>query len=534
MAFQIVYIFQAVDRFSKVAAKIEKSIKGIEKKVEHATKGLHNFEKRGGKSLKNMALVTTHTGKKFGHLDERIKRNTRSMKFMSSAASNLRSRLIYMAGGLVMTGFGLTKMIKHGKETAAAVNQFSALFGIVGKDLDFLKKKSHEFARVFGMEAKEIFIGFKRVAGLKPELLENVDALAELTKWTLILDAPMGQIEKVARALTVALNVYGKSAKNAAEFSNILAAAQRKGSAEVIDLALSFLKAGPVAKAAQVPFLDLIAMMESIARSGILRQMAGTSIRTLFIRIANMGKEMRGKDMLENLEKVHAHLMSIKDPMERLAEAGRLFGKRQASAGIELAANVGLARQLKKETFGTNFALETANKILTEYGRQSQAIWSVWQERMDKMFTAIEPHLLALKRQWTAFLTLLDLATPGGLKSIASFFITLTAIILKLVNLILFVAAIFKIGWEEPFDFGKREALKKGGLQNVYELMMGTPKNLESIMKPGDIVTGTAGANGKVSVDINLKGNTEAVTSLQTVSEGDVDVNTGQNLAFIG
>ena len=44
----------------------------------------------------------------------------------------------------------------------------------------------------------------------------------------------------------------------------------------------------------------------------------------------------------------------------------------------------------------------------------------------------------------------------------------------------------------------------------------------------------TAGANGRVSLDINLKGNTEAVSSVQSTTEGDVDLNTGFNLAFIG
>ena len=536
MAFQIVYIFQAVDRFSKVAAKIEKSIERIEKKVGHTTKRLHNFEQRGRRNFRNVSLAIRQTSRESEKLNFRIRRNTRSMRVLASTASDLKSRLVTLAGSAVMTGFGLTKVVKTGAKINKAFINLSALTGITGKDLVFLKNQVWKMARVFGLSADEIAMSFIRVAGLMPQLLEFPDALANMAKWALITDAGMDQIEVTSRALAVALNVYGKSAENAAEFANILAAAQRHGSAEVIDLAHSFLKAGPVAEAAQIPFIELIAIMESVAKSGVLAQKSGTALRTIFIRLADMPKEFRGETMVETVENVGKHLKAIKNPMDRISEAGRLFGKHQVAAGLAMIKNVDIAKKGLKLFKDSNVAVETAAIVLTEYGRQSQMIWSVWQKQMTAIFTFLEPELLSLKREWVAFLSLLDVGIPGGLQGLAKLLVQIAEKILAATNAVMFAWALTKGGFEYGLRPKKREEFIAGIIQRIWELRTGQDPKLETILTPEEkaLGKGKPGASGHVSLDINMKGNTEGVASVQAVSEGDVDVNIGKNLAFIG
>jgi TP901 family phage tail tape measure protein len=538
MAFQIAYIFEGIDRFSKVAAKIEKSMDKIEGKVKGVRGNLQKLEDRGKRNLQKLQKLTVDTEHKFGKLNTRIKKGNRAMQAMTALAGNLKFRLASLAVTATMTGFGLNKIIDKGKQTETAFVNLSALTGITGKDLEFLRQKAHEFARVFGIESKDIFVAFKRVAGLKPELIGNVKALAELTKWTLILDAPIGQLEKTSRALTVALNIYGKSADNAAEFSNILAAGARFGSAEVNEMALSFLKAGTVAETvSSISFLDLMTMIEAVAQKGLLAQVSGTGLRTVMIRLQKAGFDFKKLGVAGVFEKIKQQLDATTDSTKKAQLAYQLFGMRQQAVGLALTNNVPLLKKLKKEMQGTNLAVDTANKSLITYEKQSKAIADFFEKKFVEIFGAAKPHLLDLKRQLVIFFEILDKATPGGFKGTISFLIWGLARVVQLLNVATLTMGIMAAPIRAAFgDIGALKAIPEL-LKRIKEIET-TPIKLETLLKPAELKGGVGGTptstNGRVSVDLNLKGNTDALASLEATTEGDVDLNTGKNLAFIG
>lgn len=603
MAFQISYVFEFKDKYSKTATQLIKCIGDIERRIKKSGKGFKDFAAMANTSLNSVAVrsnkvkksiesinrsqlkannrfkdfsksarqSTSEMRKILDMLNKSIKKTTREMnafqrvsgkgfkefraealraevaqtkfrkstkkttaiaKMQSAVFGNLKFRIASMLVTMGMTGFGIRQLIDKATKIEKSFTVMSALTGITGKDFEFLEKKAFQFARVFGVSMEDVATSFKRVAGLKPELIKDVKALAELTKWTLILDAPMEQIEKISRALTIALNVYGKSAKSAGEFTNILAAAQRKGSAEVIDMAMSFLKTGPIARAASVPFIELISVIQGLARAGVLSRIAGTSLRTVMIRVARQAKN-QGDTFMSVLKRLATELNVTDGGLGDIARAAEIFGVRQAHASIEIMKAIPLIEEFRKEIKNTNIAVETANKIMTLYERQLKSIWAVWDREVKQTFEEIKPEMLGLHKQWVAFITQLSMALPGGAKSWIEFFIELAVLVLKVANAVLLIWNILT----SPFALAKGwdNFLKRmEAIRDVAELAFPT-----SPIKKSDLdeiageegKAGKPGAAGRVKFDINLRGNTEAVESASVETEGDMDFDTGVNFA---
>lgn len=555
MAFQIVYIFKALDKFTRVAKKVERSVGSIEQKITKTGKKFRKFQKRGMDAfakISSQALIAVNSLEKvtgaiakipsnipvavnsIKRLTQQTKKATVVSKFMAASISNLKFRVASYITTMALAGFGMNRLIEKGKEINSSFYNLSALTGISGKNLAFLKEEAFKFARVIGLPAKDIFTAFKRVAGLKPELLKDVNALKEMAKWTLILDAPMNKIEKVSRALTVALNVYGKSAKNAAEFSNILAAAQRFGSAEVIDLALSFLKAGPVARETKIPFIDLIAAFEGLARGGLLAQISGTSFRTLLIRLKKAGYDFEQLGLVGVFEKIGAELDAIQNPTQRAWKEFQLFGMRQQAAGLIMKRVIPLVRDLKQEIKGTNIAVETANVSLKEYGKRLKGIESISDKVVDKVFGDMEEGLLNAQEQFAIFLKGIDLAVPGGVGQFINAILNLTSSLLRMANVALYTIGVLTLPLE-LIDGWDAFVTKSKNLTELWKLIAEPRPVLSDILTSEELkVGGQTGANGRVSVDVNLRGNTEAISSVQAIGDGDVDISLGKNLGFIG
>ena len=538
MGFQIAYAIQFIDKFSKVADDLLKKTKMIDKKILGASKNFAKFEKAGVGGLDKVAKATRAADRRMETFTRQTKKQTRASRALGAVLGNLKFRMASLMITGAIGGFGMSALIKKAKPMENAWAKLAALTGITGKDFEFLEKRAFRLARALGVTQQEIATGFLRVAGLKPELIKDVKALAELTKWTLILDAPMGQIEKVSRALTVALNVYGKTADSAARFTNILAAAQRKGSAEVIDMAVSFLKAGPVAETARIPFERLMSVIQGLARAGILKQMAGTSFRTIMIRVAKQSKQ-QGDTFMGVLRSLSKELVTTEGGLADIAKAAKVFGVRQAHAAIAIMKALPYIEQFEKDIKGTNIAMETANIILGTYERRVLKIWAIWDRQIKDVFKEAGPDLLRLHKQWVMFITQLSMAPPGGLGKLIGLFANLLSDILEIGNALLFVWNIISSPFElaKGWDAFTTRWEKIGNMWNTMHegtpFAFAPPPTLESLAKPGDSVgRNSAAANGRVQVDVNLKGNTDSVESATATSEGDVDFNMGLNFAY--
>ena len=83
-----------------------------------------------------------------------------------------------------------------------------------------------------------------------------------------------------------AINTFGLDATEAASVSNMLAAAANASSADVTDLAMGFKMAGSIFASNNQSMSDLTASMSLLANAGIAGSDAGTSLKTMLMRLA--------------------------------------------------------------------------------------------------------------------------------------------------------------------------------------------------------------------------------------------------------
>lgn len=543
MAFQITYIFQAVDRFSKTAAKIEKSIAGIEKKVRRSTKGLRNFEKHGKKSLKTTALAAKKAERNFGNLNRRIKKSGVAMKFAAGVAGNLKFRLASLAVTMAMSGFGFAEGLRRSMDFQDVLLEMQALTGATGKDLESLKNTAFKFGKVFGTSIVEAMTGIKQTADAFPSLLKNIPGLAAMTKEAMVLSTAAGMtVPNSVKALNAVLNIFQKDAGKAKEVINMLAAGALLSNVMTEQLTESIIRGGGAARALGVSLPRAIALINAMGSAEIKQGKAGTALNMIMIKMGQHNVKIGDKS-----KKLSEIIGGLKKKYEDAGEGGieflrTLVTARHVKAIHAWFANIDKLDAWERGVVGTNEAYRQAEIRLTSLRKVFGRLGAVLSEKFWKVFEKFEPTLVRVTEKWVKFF---DSISEGQIKAfgnqISSLIRTVDGLGTALTNLISPLTKAFEFSGK--LDSDMESLAKKYPLMNLglWSLIPkgGRPgegtiskEGLEDLKIGG--TEGSPGAKGRVSLDINLKGNTGAVSSLHAVSEGDVDVNTGQNLAFIG
>lgn len=233
-------------------------------------------------------------------------------------------------GAALGVTFGAAMILRGMKKTLDTIREFQvelanlrAITGLAAEDMDFMKRKAIELSEMSTKSAKEVVSAFKLVGSAKPELLKSADALAEVTKQAIILaEAGNITVPEAAAALTQALNMFGKSAKDAAKFTDILATSQQKGSAFIQSLAESMTNAGSVANTLGLSFETTNAVLQGFAKGGLQGVRAGTAFAMIMSKLASQAdKEINPEftDMNKLLDTLAERNLSV-------AEANKLVG----------------------------------------------------------------------------------------------------------------------------------------------------------------------------------------------------------------
>ena len=536
MAFQIAYVFEAIDKFTKVAAKIEKSIDDIEGKIKLGKKSFDDYGKIGRKALLNVDKGSSKAERGFEKLNRRQQKTNRLMATMGSSAGNLRSRLVGLAVGTAIGGFGFAKGMEKSLDFQDALIDLEVITGATGKDLDILKNKAFSMGKQFGTSGAEIATGMKLVASAKPELLKNIPALAELTRQTLLLKTAAGmEMPEATKALVGALNIYGKGVKDASKFVNILAAGAKFGSSEIKDTTQAIIRGGASAEAAGVGFVKLNALIQGLARSELKGAKAGTALNTLLTRLQRAGFDFKRQGLAEIFLKIRKELEASSTPQQRVNKEVVLFGLHHKKAGLALVKNAEMLDVWEKKLTGTNVAQEQSDVRLKRFRTSLEKIGTTLEEKLFALFEKIEPVLLKATEKIGNFIETID---DKRIKDMANAISTLVAALTLLADILDVLLTPFKLFSDIftlsptglPSNLAERsaamqEAIKSRNKEKISLLPEGTSKEAGKATKAAD---------SKVALDINLKGNTEAVSSVQLKSEGAVVANVGQNLAFIG
>lgn len=306
----------------------------------------------------------------------------RLKKSISGIGSQLKT-LVAFGGitGLLLTGAQAITQYD------TAIASLQSITGATNEEMVLFQENVNKVARDTKTFSGDIAKSFELVGSAQPELLKNADALAEVTKQTVIL-GKAGKLgtEDAVRALTVSLNQFGAGADKAAEFTDILATAQQKGSGPITFLAEAMVKAGGISKAFGNNFEDTVAVLEGFAKAGVPASEAGTQYAGIMSKLAKVSQKefnpqfTKATDIIDNLAKANLsynELLKLTDAegakwittivnqnkiVQELAGNLNDTGNAQAQAAINTSTLAERFKQLT-DSFKTATAAQTNNSI---------------------------------------------------------------------------------------------------------------------------------------------------------------------------
>lgn len=189
------------------------------------------------------------------------------------------------------------------KELDKAQKSLQSLTGLDNGAIQWLTNAANKMATSVDesgvritQSAKEILEAFTVVGSAKPELLQNKEALKEVTKQALILSKAAGMdLADAVKGVTLSMNQYSAEADEAARYTNVLAAGSKYGAATVQMQTESILRSGVAASGANVSIEQLSGTIETLAEKGIVGEVAGTALRKFFLVLQTGADETNPK-----------------------------------------------------------------------------------------------------------------------------------------------------------------------------------------------------------------------------------------------
>lgn len=270
----------------------------------------------------------------------------------------------------------LISSINVAKDFESAISNLSAITGATGKDLEFLIQKSREFGATTTLSATESAQAFKLIASAKPDLLENGEALAAVTKEAIILAEAAGStLPEAASTLGASLNQFGADADQAGRFINVLAAGAKFGASEIADTANALRDSGTVAASAGISFEELNAGIQSLSTVAIKGSRAGVALRNVILKLQKDGQSLSQETG------------GLSGAMQRLLKSGiettevmKLFGLENTTAAQALIDNANKLENLTEKLTGTNIAYEQASINVDNLKGDIKKLDSTWEE----------------------------------------------------------------------------------------------------------------------------------------------------------
>jgi TP901 family phage tail tape measure protein len=255
----------------------------------------------------------------------------------SSLAGVLNPMTAIAGAGVAIVGT-FFKMIDVNKKFQQSLAELQSITGVTTQDLQFYRNQAQEIARdkTLSSSLEETVNAFKLVGSAKPDLLQNKEALAEVTRQAILLSKASGDtLESSVNSLTGTLNQFNFGAEEAGRVIDVLAAGSKAGAVAIPDLSAGLEKFGAVAKANNVTVEQAVALQETLGDKQIQGAEAGTQLRNIILKLANAGKGyVNGQfDINAALEQTRNEFNNIQDPVKRSQELTKLFGLESVTAG---------------------------------------------------------------------------------------------------------------------------------------------------------------------------------------------------------
>lgn len=186
----------------------------------------------------------------------------------------------------IAAGFGIA--VKAAADFESQMSKVQAISGASADDMAKLEEKSRAMGESTKFSAVEAGEGleYMAMAGWKTEdMLNGLDGIMYLAA------ASGEELGTTSDIVTDALTAFGMKAEESSHFADILAAASSNANTNVSMMGESFKYAAAPAGALGYTAEDVAIALGLMANSGIKADMAGTSLRNMFTRMAKPTKE---------------------------------------------------------------------------------------------------------------------------------------------------------------------------------------------------------------------------------------------------
>ena len=316
------------------------------------------------------------------------------------------------------------------KESSQA--NLKALTGLDDSSIEWLTKQAEKLSTTMDesglrvkKSAQEILEAYTMVGSKKPELLQDKEALNAVTIEAMRLaEAAKIDLTDAVAGVTLAMNQYGAAADEASRYVNVLAAGSKMGAVGVATQTESIVKAGVASSTAKVPIEQLVGVLETLGERGIEGSVAGTQLKTFFLRLEAGAKDTRPsvvglQQALENLAKKNLDV----------TEMTKMFGLESITTAQALISSADKVKYYTDAVTGTNIAVEQAAiNSATMEAKMAQL-----KNQINETGMALAKDLAPVFSKFTNWATKFVMALPPIVKFLKEYGVELTVAITTLI-----------------------------------------------------------------------------------------------------
>lgn len=385
---RVIRTLEKVSSGTMSTTQAQKALSNQVKELKIQWANLSNTAKQSdfGRSISDSCRTAQSQLRQLKHQMDQVNSTKTKSGGFSLGGSNFMS---LAQGGLAMaTGIGtaaaafnvLKDAIADNIETArnfeSAVSRITALTGASASTIDKLKKSAMELGATTTQSASEVMNAFGMIGSKSPSLLEDADALAEVTKNCIMLsEASNMDLSDAATAVTGILNQFGIEANRSAEIVNILAAASQQGAGDVNYLNTAIVNCGSVAGTLGISVNQVVAVLEQLAQSGVDASSAGNQLKNIMLKLESSSDN----NLKPSVVGLTTALQNLGNEHLSTTDLTKKFGTENVAAALTLIKTAESAEKLTQSITGTNTAEEQQKKNNDNLDGSLKNLSSKWE-----------------------------------------------------------------------------------------------------------------------------------------------------------
>ena len=404
------------DMASSGLSKVKSGLQSVKGRTAAASVHLRDEASAGITHIKEE--LTSLTGKAYTAMVN-VKQNTGGIAGLTEKAGNavsgvasgmLMNTSMQMAGAAGI-GFGIYDAIKSYADFEKEMSAVKAISGATGAEFDMLTEKARQMGADTKFSATESAQAFEymAMAGWKTDdMMSGIEGVMNLA-------AASGEdLGRVSDIVTDALTAFGLKASDSAHFADVLAAAATSSNTNVGMMGETFKYVAPLAGALKYDVEDVATAIGVMANSGVKASEAGTSLRSIFTRLAKPPK-----DAAAALDALGISIKNddgtIKPFMQTMEEMRDKFSGLTDDQKVQYAASIAGQEAMSGLLAIMNASEDDFEKVANAIDHANGSAEKMAKTRMDNLAGDIE----LVGGAWDQFIqTIMKGGTASGLRSI--------------------------------------------------------------------------------------------------------------------